>query len=110
MNSYNVYSSPEEYGLEIIHTLEDPHASYDFAMFVIWEEGTGRLFYGEDSGCSCPTPFESFYKLEDLQELTKENWPEFREELVGFCDRYGIDAATRADVLHDMKQRAGVYE
>lgn len=61
----NPYSYPERCGLKIVAELEE-NLSYAFDMLVVWEDlKTRELFYGEDSGCSCPTPFEDF-KREDL--------------------------------------------
>lgn len=62
MPSYyeNIYYFPEKFGLEILGEVEFLGA-YEFDTFVVWrEKATGRLGYGEDSGCSCPSPFEDF--------------------------------------------------
>lgn len=56
----NIYYSPEKFGLETVGDI-DFDDDYGFDIFVVWREtATGRLGYGEDSGCSCPSPFEDF--------------------------------------------------
>lgn len=57
--SYNIYSSPEKFGMQVVCELEDPDASYTFDTVVVWRQAdTGLLFFARDSGCSCPVPFE----------------------------------------------------
>ena len=53
----NPYYNPEKRGLTIVAEGDDPDASYSFDMFVVWTDGES-LFYAQDSGCSCPSPFE----------------------------------------------------
>jgi hypothetical protein len=64
----NVYYNPEDFGLKVIAELNDPHASWDFQDTVFWTDG--KLVYGaSDSGCSCPSPFESYNSLEELEVI-----------------------------------------
>lgn len=61
------YNDPEDFGLRIIACIDLSDGYYQFDYFVVWEEiETGRLFYGEDSGCSCPAPFEDVKSIADL--------------------------------------------
>lgn len=70
MSDHNIYYDPEKFGLEIFEHIEDDHASYSFDDFVIWKRlEDGKLFYLTDSGCSCPSPFES-YGVTDLLPVT----------------------------------------
>ena len=65
----NPYYSPEKCGLELIDALDNDEA-YEFHMFLVVRDlATGELYIGEDSGCSCPTPFEDFHGLGDLTPL-----------------------------------------
>lgn len=64
----NIYYSPEAYGLEVIATLDYYEPNWSFDMVVVWRSDDGRLFYGIDSGCSCPSPFED-WKVDDLTEF-----------------------------------------
>lgn len=59
MTDMNPYYDPESLGLTIVTSGDDPEAFYSFDMFVVWTDGKD-LFYGQDSGCSCPTPFDEF--------------------------------------------------
>jgi hypothetical protein len=34
--------------------------SYEFDTLCFWATDDGRVFTAQDSGCSCPTPFEDF--------------------------------------------------
>jgi len=82
-----MYYNPEQYGLEIVEELNDPDASYSFDMFVIWiRKVDGELFYGTDSGCSCPSPFE---KISGVEELTRlGDLASFERELIAWGSRY----------------------
>lgn len=67
----NIYYSPEAFGLEIVTSIDDPDACYSFDMLVVWRNAEGELFYSDDSGCSCPSPFEAIRSVDDLTRFTK---------------------------------------
>lgn len=80
-NGANPYYNPDKCGLEIFDEI-DTAGSYEFDTFVIWKKiDDGKLYYASDSGCSCPTPFESFYGLDELNSITEENFHGFDEAL-----------------------------
>lgn len=57
--SYEIYARPETHGLRTIGEIEWSDGCYQFDLTVVWQDtGTGALYYGDDSGCSCPSPFE----------------------------------------------------
>ena len=57
---------------------------------MIWQHKDGRLFYGQDSGCSCPSPFENFNSLADLTPITKTGFESFVKTLRSYADEsYG---------------------
>jgi len=62
----NPYSSPEKYDLEIVGEIDWEEESYQFDISVVWKEGRGKYYLGDDSGCSCPAPFEDYTKKEQL--------------------------------------------
>jgi hypothetical protein len=65
-NEADVYMEPEKFGLKTV-TQVNPYLSYEFDMLVFWQDiATGELYYGEDRGCSCPSPFETFTSRDDL--------------------------------------------
>lgn len=71
----NIYYSPEKYGLRTIGEVDFSSGSYEFDTLVVWQDvETGRLYYAEDSGCSCPCPFdyttrETITPLANVDEL-----------------------------------------
>jgi hypothetical protein len=66
----NPYYSPEKFGLEIVGEAELSVPNYDFDMLVVWKDADGTLYYAQDSGCSCPSPFEDYNSVDDLHKLT----------------------------------------
>lgn len=66
----NAYSNPEKLGLEIFGMAEDTDMSYEFNMFAVWRDSSGQLYFANDSGCSCPSPFEDYRKISDLKAGT----------------------------------------
>lgn len=71
MPSYedNLYSHPEALGLEVIDDIDFSSGEYEFDMTVVWKLPDGTFAYADDSGCSCPAPFEDI-GLADLTHLT----------------------------------------
>ena len=73
----SVYYSPEDLGLESIASLDLDNEPYQFDIVAVWRHTeTGRVYWATDSGCSCPSPFENFNKLEDFEELVRANYNE----------------------------------
>jgi hypothetical protein len=69
---HNVYYDPEKCGLAVVEDTEEPGLSYEFHNVVLWRDTvTGKLWWAEDSGCSCPSPFEDVRSLSDLQDYEK---------------------------------------
>lgn len=66
MNS--IYYNPEEFGLTTVGQIDwDNGDDYGFSMIVVWKDKDGKLYWASDSGCSCPSPFEDFYKIDQLE-------------------------------------------
>ena len=55
----NPFFSPEKHGLELIADVELSEPAYSFDTLAVWKDA-GGLYLGTDSGCSCPSPFESY--------------------------------------------------
>ena len=56
----NLYYDPQKFGLETIGEIDWSSGSYEFNYTVVWRRtADGSLLYGEDSGCSCPSPFDT---------------------------------------------------
>ena len=64
----NVYYNPEKFGLTIV-VHADAGESYAFDDFIVWKDANDRYYWAEDSGCSCPIPFEGL-GLNDLRTGT----------------------------------------
>ena len=66
---HNIYDSPEKFGLEILTVISE-RGGYDFDLVVVWRRIEDRtLWWAWDSGCSCPSPFES-HGIDNLKKLT----------------------------------------
>lgn len=65
----NPYYHPEKFGLEIVGTAELEDEPYQFDLLVVWRDVDGNLYYAHDTGCSCPSPFEEFNSVDDLDKL-----------------------------------------
>lgn len=69
----DVYSNPENFGLEAIGEIDWFQDSYGFDLTTIWrDKETGVLYYADDSGCSCPSPYEDFRSKDELTETTPQ--------------------------------------
>jgi hypothetical protein len=68
----DVYSSPADYGLTPVAELELDNESYQFNIRMAWRHADGRLLTARDSGCSCPSPFETYTSLEQLDPVNVE--------------------------------------
>lgn len=64
----NVYYDPEKFGLTTVASIDFSDGCYQFDYLVVWKDAEGRLFYAEDSGCSCPMPFE-YVGMPDLTRV-----------------------------------------
>lgn len=93
----NAYDTPEMFGLEILKVIEDPDASYDFDTMVLFRHvETGALYWAQDSGCSCPSPFEDYDSIESLSLLSDAAWPEFEAEVNAWNEYKGAEGETQA--------------
>lgn len=62
----NPYYNPEDFGLTIVDEIEWRDEPYEFDLTVIWKDKSGKYWIADDSGCSCPSPFEDYHTLESL--------------------------------------------
>lgn len=77
----NPYYNPEKCGLQLVTSYDRDNEPYNYNLVVLWMDlETGKYYVGEDSGCSCPVPFELFGSLADMKEVdehtAKEIWDE----------------------------------
>ena len=63
----DVYYDPASYGLTVVGQIDRSDGCYCFDLFLVWRDIiTGSLFFAEDGGCSCPSPFEGIGR-DDMQ-------------------------------------------
>ena len=80
----DVYYNPEKFDLTVIGELHDPWANYSFDDLVVWEHKDGDLYWANDGGCSCPSPFEWATSLEKINHVPKGN--QFSDEVIALID------------------------
>lgn len=102
----NPYYQPEKFGLVIVAEIDDPDASWSFDKLVLWRHvETGDLYYAQDSGCSCPSPFEDISGLDGLSTLTDNSWREFEAAVNDWCESnvtYGYQRDATLMARHEM--------
>lgn len=86
-------------GFENLYTIGEPGLSYQFHVMGLWSKiDDGALFFGFDSGCSCPAPWEDKTE-QDLTPLTRANLDEFERAVRDFpadlTERRAMIAAAR---------------
>jgi hypothetical protein len=65
----SIYYSPEKFAARIVGDV-DTLGSYEFNMIAVFQRlDDGALFWGEDSGCSCFSPFEDAKSVGDLTRI-----------------------------------------
>lgn len=98
----DVYCSPESHGLVLVAEIEYSDGDYQFDLRAVWKHTkSGVLYTGTDSGCSCPSPFEDYHSLDQLDVLDYE---QLRRE-VRTQSRH-TTAAERADFLRKVRLAA----
>lgn len=76
----NVYYNPEDHELELVSALNQPDMDYSYnTLIVLKHKPTNRLFYAQDSGCSCPTPFDDYRFSADESGVINTNLNEITE-------------------------------
>ena len=95
-NDNNIYYDPKKWGLVPLISL-DIAGDYEFDIFAIWfdpkdKEKCNGLYYANDSGCSCPSPFSAYTKLSDLQFSNRE------EEILASINAWGREAYEKHDI------------
>lgn len=66
MRYVDPYYHPEAFGLTLVAEFELAEPCYSFDTFAIWyRQDTGSYYWANDSGCSCPAPFEDYSARSD---------------------------------------------
>jgi hypothetical protein len=68
----NPHYSGDKLDLEVV-TLDQPDLSYEYnTLIFVRPKGTkGQVYWAQDSGCSCPTPFEQYEGTTQAEVLEK---------------------------------------
>lgn len=108
----NIYYNPQDFGLEIVGEFDWTEPDYSFDMLVVWKAKRGEYWIGEDSGCSCPSPFEEVTDINELDgPYTKEGLRKrinYRiEERVNEGYYYGHSKAELKKFASDILSRIG---
>lgn len=95
-----VYNDPTALELETVAEIDYSDGDYCFDLRVVWlHRPSGEFYTARDSGCSCPSPFEEYHALGDLEMLSI---PELEREAHG--ELRGTRAArTPAEVAHFLR-------
>lgn len=100
----NPFYNPDEFDppltLEASVSLNDE--AYQFEYLAVWslKSDPTRFFTASDSGCSCPTPFEDFNKLEDLTPVGQFQTKRLPRE-GEWCHQYYNDARVKEQGRQD---------
>jgi hypothetical protein len=89
----DVYYQPEAFDLVPVAELALTEPDYSFDIVMVWRHTpTGELYWAQDSGCSCPSPFEDYTSLDKLEVVCSY------EDMVKFVER-ADNAMARAQFL-----------
>lgn len=68
-----VYAAPGKFGLECLSEIQWSPTDYEYDVTAVWRDvTTGELFWADDGGCSCTSPFEKYRDRVSLQAGTAE--------------------------------------
>jgi hypothetical protein len=89
----NIAYSPEKFGLTVFVEIE-ALGGYEFDTFIIWKDKIGLYYWADDSGCSCPTPFDGVTKENASQGTLRDAFT----DLIAWTkrDKYMVDDRTKA--------------
>lgn len=103
----NVYYDPEKSGLETIGEVQWGEPCYSFDLTVVWRRiADGVFLYAEDSGCSCPSPFDNI-GVDDLKPATpletfKAHLAARAADIAGYGSAYDPSPSAVAELLERM--------
>ena len=99
----NIYSNPEVYGLTVLDSIEWADESYQFEMTVLWHDPeTDACYVADDSGCSCPAPYEEYESIGDLTKI--ERLQDLIDHLAEGATKYGKQGEV-ADMVRAYRER-----
>jgi hypothetical protein len=69
----DVYCDAEKFGLTQVDEIDLSDGCYQFDLVVVWKHEDGKHYWANDSGCSCPSPFELYTTLDQLTPLVSDH-------------------------------------
>jgi hypothetical protein len=102
----NIYYNPEDHGLEIVAEI-DFADSYDFDKIVVWKsKDENKFFWAQDSGCSCPSPFEDYHSVDALEVLNDHTFCNLENAIKGeeYSYRYHGNVAGKEQFLREVEK------
>jgi hypothetical protein len=101
----NIYYSPEKFGFATVGEIDWSSGYYEFNITLVLRRiSDGQLFYANDRGCSCPSPFET-HKLEDLVPCTSQEFQAHLESCLPGEQTYDADYGNRPAKVADIMFR-----
>lgn len=99
----NPYYDPGKCGLKKVADLDFSDGCYQFNITAVWtKEGEKKFFWKDDSGCSCPSPFEA---VEELEELNSGPFKEIRNHLNSRFDGDSWGSYVKITELHPVLEK-----
>lgn len=84
----DVYNQPGSFDLTFIGSIEWDDEPWQFNLTGVWIDADKNVYYGDDSGCSCPSPFEDIESADDLFKCERI------QELIDYLNGRVEDAVT----------------
>lgn len=91
----HLYYNPEDYGLTTVGGVNwDAGDAWGFDLTVVWKDAEGKLYWSSDSGCSCPSPFEHIYEVDQLNTGSTQELLDYLNlrKISQFPDAQKVDA------------------
>lgn len=99
----NPYYDPDKSGLEKVAELDFSSGAWEFDLTVVWtKKGEKKFYWADDSGCSCPSPFENYNEEEQLQS---GGFKEIRNHLNSRFDGGGWGQYVKITELHPVLEK-----
>lgn len=88
-NMESIYDYEKELGLKLLGELDQQDLSYEFNKIGVFRHAeTGRLFWANTSGCSCPGDYHEFDwdgpDRNNLRELRAGTVQDFKDAVMAF--------------------------
>ncbi len=100
-DSKDVYYDPKHFGLTSLGSVEWEEPNWSFNFSVVWKDDNGVFYWGDDSGCSCPSPFQGVTK-DDLSSGTAHGAAAYLQEKAETYGSNGYGDRNKSDLDADV--------